>query len=119
MGATIGTKLHTLFFGSYVGADEFGNRYYQARKTSHWNRKRRWVIYNGKPEASKVPPYWHGWLHYTLNAPLSEQPKYLWQKKHQPNLTGTTGRYLPPGHISKGGVRSAASADYEPWNPAE
>ena len=41
--------------------DEFGNRYYQNKDGS-----RRWVIYNGTVEASRVPPDWHGWLHHTL-----------------------------------------------------
>lgn len=114
MSATLGTRLFTLFSGRHVGTDEFGNRYFETRRG-----KKRWVMYNGIPEASKVPPSWHGWLHYTLDAPLDSTPKYRWQKKHQPNLTGTTGRYLPAGHISKGGQRAAATADYEPWTPAE
>ena len=28
-------------------------------------RRKRWVIYNGVVEASRVPADWHGWLHYT------------------------------------------------------
>lgn len=116
MAATIGTKLHTLFYGKYVGSDEFGNRYYESRRASN-GKRRRWVMYNGIVEASKVSPSWHGWLHHTLDAPLTDVKCFSWQKPHQPNLTGTTGRYLPPGHISKGGVRSPATADYEPWIP--
>ncbi len=120
MSATIGTKLFTWFTGRHIGTDEFGNRYFEARKAKMTNgQPRRWVMYRGIAEASKVPPAWHGWLHHTLEAPLEESMKYGWQKKHQPNLTGTTGRYLPPGHISKGGQRSAATADYEPWSPRE
>lgn len=117
MSATIGTKLHTLFHGKFVGRDEFGNRYYQAKRAVKGERKRRWVMYQGTPEPSKVPPSWHGWLHYTLDAPIAEARKYSWQKEHLPNLTGTTGRYLPKGHISNGGVRAKATADYEAWRP--
>lgn len=119
MSATIGTKIFTFFQGRHVGTDEFGNRYYEARRALQGRHRKRWVIYNGQPEASKVPPYWHGWLHYTLAAPLEATPKYRWQKKHQPNLTGTTGRYLPAGHISKAGQRAPATADYQPWTPGE
>ena len=114
MSATIGTKLHTLVYGQFVGRDMFGNRYYQTR---FGQNKRRWVMYKGIVEASKVPATWHGWLHHTLAAPLSQTRQYLWQKTHQPNLTGTTGRYVPAGHISKGGTRAASTADYEPWRP--
>lgn len=118
MGATIGTRLHTLLKGRCVGRDEYGNRYYEARRTRAGEKhKRRWVIYNGIIDASKVPPAWHGWLHYTHEAPLAHSRVYAWQKEHKPNLTGTEGRYLPPGHISKGGTRAAAAADYQPWTP--
>lgn len=118
MSATIGTRIFTWMQGRFIGRDEFGNRYYEARRAGKGERHRRWVIYNGMPEPSKVPAHWHGWLHYTLAAPILEAAhKYHWQKPHQPNLTGTQGRYLPAGHISKGGVRAAASADYKPWTP--
>ena len=30
-GATIGTKVYTSLVGSFVGQDEFGNRYYRRR----------------------------------------------------------------------------------------
>lgn len=118
MTATIGTKLHTLFHGTLVGRDEFGNRYYEARKLRTGEaHKRRWVMYHGIVDASKVPPAWHGWLHYTHAAPLPEGKHYSWQKPHLPNLTGTMGRYLPKGHIAKGGKRAASVADYQPWKP--
>ena len=31
---TIGTFLKTLFFGTYVGKDEYGNKYYNSKKMS-------------------------------------------------------------------------------------
>lgn len=117
MAATIGTRLYTLLNGRRVGIDAFGNRYYESRRARNGEKHpRRWVMYNGKVEASKVPAEWHGWLHYTLDAPVEAAPRQ-WQKPHLPNLTGTQGRYLPPGHISSGAPRAAASADYQPWTP--
>ena len=44
---TLGTYLKTLFFGIYVGKDEFGNRYYKSKKDE------RWVIYRSEIEATK------------------------------------------------------------------
>ncbi len=118
MSTTIGTRLHTLVYGHFIGRDAFGNRYFEARRVrAGETKKRRWVLYHGIADASKVPPAWHGWLHYTLDAPLSEKKQYSWSKTPIPNLTGTVGRYLPKGHISKGGERAAAAADYEPWTP--
>jgi NADH:ubiquinone oxidoreductase subunit len=120
MAATTGTRLFTLFRGKLVGHDEFGNRYYEARgKAAAGQRKRRWVVYKGIAEPSKVPSQWHGWLHHTLDAPLSDKvaKRFKWQKPHLPNLTGTQGRYLPPGHLLKGGARAANEADYQAWKP--
>jgi NADH:ubiquinone oxidoreductase subunit len=115
----IGTRLFTWLKGVPVGSDEFGNRYYQERvQTNPW-RHRRWVVYEGEVEASRVPPAWHAWLHYTVNQPpLSDAPRRPWQKPHMPNLTGTPDAYRPPGHDLQGGQRAAATGDYEPWKPS-
>ena len=119
MTATIGTRIATLFTGSLVGQDEFGNRYYQSRSVRKGEKhRRRWVMYNGLADPSKVPAHWHGWLHYTLDAPIPEAARrYSWQKEHLPNLTGTVLRYLPQGHLLKAGVRAKSTADYQPWEP--
>ena len=107
-----------------VGSDGYGNRYYRAplaeSAQSPGRRERRWVIYNGAPEASKVPPEWHGWLHYQTDAvPEAAVAPFrrAWQKPHQPNLTDTNRAYRPPGHVLSGGRRDAATGDYEAWTP--
>lgn len=118
---TIGTTLHTMFFGQFVGQDAFGNRYYQSRRAPKTGRRARWVMYKGLAEPSKVPPEWHGWLHYSTDAvPGKDAPvvHHRWEKAPQPNLTGTKGAYLPPGHVLKGGQRSPATADYQAWTPS-
>lgn len=113
-GATLGTLVNTWLSGRRVGADEFGNRYYQNR-----NGKRRWVIYRGTVEASRVPPEWHGWLHHTFpNPPTVEPPKAkAWELPHQPNLTGTSNAYRPSGSLWRAGQRPAATGDYDAWRP--
>ncbi len=116
----LGTLIYTWFNGVNVGTDEFGNRYYRARKDTLHGHEKRWVLFKGKPEASRVPPEWHAWLHHTTDAPLSEKAAESkpWQKAHQPNSTGSAEAYLPQGHAYKGGQRAAATGDYEPWTPA-
>ena len=118
---TIGTKISTFFSGKHVGTDDFGNRYFTAKKTRKGERTRRWVMYKGVAEPTKVPPMWNGWLHYTFDQLPTEMniPAYAWQKEHVPNLTGTAGAYLPPGHIRMGTERAATVADYKPWTPGE
>ena len=108
----IGTKLMTWWSGEPVGADRFGNRYYRER-----NGKRRWVLFRGAAEGSKVPPEWHAWLHYTTDEPLPVEQRKPWQKPHLANATGTAASYRPPGHDYQGGQRARATGDYEAWTP--
>lgn len=84
----------TLFKGIKAGEDEQGNKYYYERfffGKPKDRKPRRWVIYKGIPEASKVPANWHSWIHYSSEDPPADNKlKHSWQKKHLPNLTGTT-----------------------------
>ena len=112
-----GTLMQTCFYGISVGRDAFGNRYFRGRFTPKNGRERRWVLYAGEPEASKVPPEWHIWLHHTAAAALSDDARRPWQRPHQQNLTGTPEAYLPPGHTLEGGQRDKATGDYEAWRP--
>ncbi len=114
---TIGTRLFTWLKGREVGADEAGNLYYEERRVRDGARPRRWVIYSGEPEASKVPAEWHGWLHYTTLEPIPLAARRPWQLPHQPNLTGTAESYRPPGHDYRGGNRAPGTGDYEAWTP--
>nr|WP_222934536.1 NADH:ubiquinone oxidoreductase subunit NDUFA12 [Caulobacter sp. 17J80-11] len=120
-GATLGTLFTVKRRGVFVGQDEFGNRYYEAKdaKCSYDGRKRRWVLFNGYAEASKVSPDWHGWLHYTFAEPPTRAPlpRRRWEKEHLPNLSGTPYAYRPKGSLARGGKRAAATGDYEAWKP--
>jgi len=123
-GQTFGTQFWTWLYGEFVGEDEFGNRYYREKSRRidpGLGFERRWVIYNGVAEASRVPPSWHGWLHHTVDVPPTEEeysPRE-WQKPHRPNLTGTPEAYRPPGSLLRPGRRTAATGDYTPWRPGE
>jgi len=120
-GATIGARFKIAMRGVLVGEDELGNRYFEARdnRDSYDDRRRRWVIYKGYAEASKIPPDWHGWMHYTFDDPPTKAPllRQAWEKDHQPNLSGTIHAYRPKGSITKGGERAAATGDYQAWRP--
>ena len=111
MGATIGTLVMTWWKGELVGEDQFANRYYRVKRGD-----RRWVIYKGRPEASKVPAEWHAWLHHTIEAaPTGDRTAADWEREHEPNLTGTEHAYHPSGSLLEGGRRAATTADYESW----
>lgn len=113
----LGIQLLTWWKGEKVGEDEFGNIYYRERGSKESKKERRWVIYSGTPEPSKVPAYWHGWLHHAEDTPtpVSDRMRWPWQKTHLPNLTGTLYRYLP--RSLKGAPRPDATGDYTPWKP--
>ena len=121
-GATTGIHFTVARRGRFVGQDELGNKYYEARDARDAydkGRKRRWVIYKGYADASKVTPDWHGWLRYTFDEPPTVEPFKIkpWEKAHLPNLTGTIYARRPPGAISRGGDRQRATGDYEAWTP--
>lgn len=109
---SIGTRLYTWLRGELVGRDQFGNRYFRQR-----SGRRRWVLYAGEPEASKVPPEWHAWLHRTVEEVPALRPPLPWAREHVANMTGTDAAYRPPGALEEGGRREAATGDYEPWRP--
>jgi len=120
-GATLGTLFTVKRLGVLIGQDEFGNRYFEAKtnRNSYDGRKRRWVLFNGYADASKVSPDWHGWLHHTFDEPPTKAPlpRRAWEKDHLPNLSGTPYAWRPKGSLARGGERASATGDYEAWKP--
>ena len=118
-GATIGTLLNSALTGEHVGTDAAGNRYYRARKPGPLGNERRWVIYEGPNDASRVPAEWHGWLHGSYDGvPESHlPPARIWEANYTPNATGTGAAYRPQGALERGGRRAAATGDYQAWTP--
>ena len=102
---TFGTRIKTILSGKFVGKDEFGNRYYENKKG------KRWVIYSGEIDASKIPVDWFSWMHHTPNKieKNHDLKKYNWQKPHQPNLTGTESAYYPNKN------KNAIKKKYKSW----
>ena len=102
---TFGTFLKTLFYGKLVGKDESGNKYYKS------NSDERWVIYANTIEATKINSDWYLWMNHTIDKiPDNNEKKFLWQKKHKENLTGSDEKYRP-SKISK----SNDLKKYETW----
>ncbi len=123
-GATITTLLNSAMTGEQVGTDAQGNNYYRAKKRRAAGQpfggsERRWVIYNGANDASRVPPEWHGWLHGSFDGvPESNlPPARIWEVDYTPNATGTAQAYRPQGALERGGKRARATGDYEAWSP--
>jgi NADH:ubiquinone oxidoreductase subunit len=95
-----------------VGEDEQGNAYYQTR-----DGKRRWVIYNGEVQASRISPDWHGWIHFTWDEPPTKTPlkHKAWELPHQENQTGLVTAYAPAGSLRR--IQPLERRDYEAWQP--
>ena len=109
---TLGTQFFTWRHGVHVGEDEQGNVFYQSK-----DGKRRWVIYSGEAEASRISPDWHGWMHHTWDEPPTKRPMAhkSWEKPHVENLTGTAAAYVPTGSMRH--TAPVARQDYEAWKP--
>jgi NADH:ubiquinone oxidoreductase subunit len=118
-GATIGTALFSALKGEHVGTDAQGNEYYRSKVKTPDGLDKRWVIYSGANDASRIPPEWHGWLHHSYDE-LPEShlpPAKIWETDYTPNATGTLAAYRPQGALERGGRRAAATGDYEAWTP--
>ncbi len=121
-GTTFGTLVWTARHGELVGADEYGNRYYRAKRgriDPTLGFERRWVIYNGLAEASTIGPAWHGWMHHTVDVPPTVE-------KVTPSRGGSrTGPISParrrpivrPVRRLAQNRRPKATGDYKPWIP--
>lgn len=111
-GASLGTMLFSWRNGTTVGEDAHGNVYREGAG-------RRWVIYKGSNDVSRVPPDWYAWLTRQIDdvpdKALPPAPKFL--KAPAPNLTGTPYAYRPSGALERGGHRASASGDYQAWAP--
>lgn len=113
-GQTIGTQVFTARHGVKVGEDAEGNVFYRSK-----DGQRRWVIYNGEAEASRVSPDWHGWLHHTYDTPPTDAPlpRKTWEKDHIANMTGSAAAYHPPGSVVTPTQRPRVVGDYDAWSP--
>ena len=102
---TLGTRLQIFFSGKLVGTDKNGNKYYESKSG------RRWVVYNGEVEASKIPNEWYSWMHNMNNKIQNKHDleKYDWQKEHLPNQTGSNNLYHPKKY------NNAIKKKYKSW----
>ena len=102
---TLGTRINTLLNGKLVGKDNYGNKYYKDKND------KRWVIYKGEIDASKIPQEWYSWIHHTKNKIENTHnlKKFEWQKKHLANQTGTNRAYNPKKN------NNATNKKYKTW----
>ena len=115
--ATWSTRIFTFWKGELVGIDNYKNKYFHERGKkekgyAHWDRRKRWVIYSGEIEATKIPIEWYSWMHFIKNKieGTHELKKYNWQKNHLSNQTGTDKAYNPQKN------QDATKKKYKTWN---
>lgn len=119
-GSTLGASFDIRRHSVAVGQDGEGNSYFEEKRALSGARKRRYVLYDGVAEASRIPPDWFGWLHHLIDVPpnVAALPRKAWEKPHQANLTGTPLAYHPPGSLAR--AQPAAPMDgYKAWSPDE
>ena len=120
-GNTWSNRIYTALRGKLVGTDATGNRYYvQSKGVGPLGVPRRWVIYKNLAEASQVPPEWHGWLHYLVDTPPTEEDvraaalAEAAPHEHDRHAARPIAR---PAASSASGKRPEATGDYKPWQP--
>jgi len=86
--------------GRMVGADQFGNRYYEnLNAEEEVPGRHRWVDYAQHDfNGSQVPPEWHSWIVHIRKDPPTEDPIVKnvtppWKARYLENMTGTRGSY--------------------------
>lgn len=111
-----------MFDRCLVGADEFGNRYFEDR--AQWYGRDRWVEYadyrNSDPAG--LPPEWHAWLHHSVDdtptAPDTRWRRAKFQKEPSVNMSGTPRAYAPRNSPrSPNFVGHLAASNIEAWQP--
>ena len=75
---SIAIFFRTFWHGRLVGKDTQGNKYYEDKRKMRYGKPRRWLIYKGFAEASKIPSQWHGWLHFTTAELPQTDLHYPW-----------------------------------------
>src|SRR5438105_15818315 len=112
-GASLGTMLYSWRKGGKVGTDLHGNAYHQGKDG------RRWVMYAGSNDVSRVPPEWYSWLTRQIDGvpdeALPPPPRFL--REPTPNLTGTPAAYRPTGSLGRGARRQGPSGGYQAVPP--
>tara|TARA_X000001036_G_scaffold377054_1_gene366686 strand:- start:92 stop:457 length:366 start_codon:yes stop_codon:yes gene_type:complete len=111
-------KIYCHLFTKKVGTDDYGNLYFKKKSLSRKNnfRERRFIVYKGIVEASKVPQQWNAWLHHVLDdPPTKKEKKPTWLKDHTPNFTGTNYAYEYKQEKESGKIKRS----YTRWSPDE
>ena len=114
-GASWGTSIFSRRNGEEAGRDEAGNIYFRHRQ----DPARRWVMYSGANDSSRVPPGWNAWLRGTIDGVPDKAlpPRRPFEQPPEANLTGSDKAWRPAGSIRAGGKRAAATGDYSAWTP--
>ncbi|KIM45949.1 hypothetical protein M413DRAFT_441005 [Hebeloma cylindrosporum] len=88
--------------GTYVGKDQFGNRYFENRNAEEEIPGRhRWADFAQHDfNATQIPPEWHSWISHIRKDPPTNDPVMQnlsppWKAPYVENLTGTRGAYKP------------------------
>ena len=72
-------SLYNTFFGTKVGSDEFGNKYYIEKFTK---KNKRWVMFGIKNDTSYIPARWYGWINFMHDDVIKKKKIFLAKTTH-------------------------------------
>ncbi|KAF8741475.1 FAD dependent oxidoreductase, partial [Rhizoctonia solani] len=99
--------------GRFVGADQFGNRYFEnTNAEEELPGRHRWVDYRQHEyNATQVPPDWHSWLHHIRSEPpttdkIMHESTQPWQAVSPLIIPSSwlSSRFVPPNNLSLGSI---------------
>ncbi|KAI9818497.1 MAG: hypothetical protein M1827_000556 [Pycnora praestabilis] len=100
--------------GTFIGADRFGNKYYENLE-QELPLRTRWVDYKDQEyDPSQIEPGWHAWMSYLSQEPPTADKLVAvgvrsWElPEHRPNLTASRAAYRP---------YSTVRMKYSAWEP--
>lgn len=102
--------------GTLVGADVYGNKYYENDTEDEIHLRTRWVEPKDHYfDLSQVEPGWHFWLAYGVDVPPHKTAEHLKSVRAYPaptqnyqNMTGTPGAYV---------CYNTVKPKYSAWEP--
>lgn len=103
----LGLLFYTKLLGTLIGCDAFNNRYYQLKFST---KEKRWVVYNGVNDPSKIDASWFSWLHFMTDTHPSKS-----HTNWRPNSTGT--KFAQKMITSIENIPQTALNCYESWSP--
>lgn len=103
------TFFYTKFFGTMVGEDLLGNKYYESKHKRWFGKNNRWVVYSTNNKSiANIDTVWYKWMHY-----MTEKPPMKIKKNHDWIFESGVTEY---DKIDSKEPKESCNENYSIWN---